>query len=172
MPVTLAMLAIDRSISAQRITKVRPTAMMPVTETWVRMLPKLSSVAKEGLAAAKKPLRQISVRNGAMLRIWERNMAAMLRGRFCFPAATVTLSPVTIWVSSRRFQQAVLADRLIAEFAHHRAALQHDDVIGERQNGLGLGREHDDGQAPRAQIADDVDDVALGAHSHASRRLA
>ena len=81
MPVTLAMLATDRSISAQRITKVRPTAMMPVTETWVRMLPTLSSVANEGLAAAKKPLRQISVRNGAMLRIWERNMAAILRGR-------------------------------------------------------------------------------------------
>ena len=82
MPVTLAMLAIDRSISAQRITKVRPTAMMPVTETWVRMLPKLSSVAKEGLAAAKKPKRQISVRNGAMLRICERSIAAILRGRF------------------------------------------------------------------------------------------
>src|SRR6516165_10409089 len=52
------MLAIDRSISAQRMTKVSPTAMMPVTDTWVRMLPTLSSVAKEGLAAAKKPLRQ------------------------------------------------------------------------------------------------------------------
>src|SRR5215831_16730778 len=54
MPVTLAMLAIDRSISAQRMTKVRPTAIMPVTETWVRMLPTLSRVAKDGLATAKK----------------------------------------------------------------------------------------------------------------------
>ena len=81
MPVTLAMAAIERSISAHRITKVRPTAMMPVTETWVRMLPRLSSVAKEGLAAAKKPERRISVRNGAMLRICERRNAPMLRGR-------------------------------------------------------------------------------------------
>ena len=36
-PVALAMLATERSISAQRMTKVRPTAMMPVTETCVRM---------------------------------------------------------------------------------------------------------------------------------------
>src|SRR5260370_12046178 len=172
MPVTLAMLAIDRSISAHRITKVRPTAMMPVTETCVRMLPTLSSVAKEGLAAAKKPERQISVRNGAMLRIWERKITAILCDRLRSAAGTLTLSPVVMGLSSRRFQQAVLADRFIGEFAHHRAAFEHDDAIGERQHGLGLGRKHDDGEALRAQIADDVDDVALGAHIHAARRLA
>src|SRR5258708_31539328 len=172
MPVTLAVLAIDRSISAQRITKVRPTAMMPVTETWVRMLPTLSSVANEGLATAKKPLRQMSVRNGAILRIWERNIAATLRGRLRSAAETVTLSPVTMCVSSRRLQQAVLADRLVAEFAHHRAALEDDDAIGQRKNRLGLGREHDDGKSPRTQIADDVDDVVLRAHVPAARRLA
>src|ERR1700730_15951781 len=130
MPVTLAMLAIDRSISAQRITKVRPTAMMPVTETCVRILPTLSSVAKEGLAAAKKPVRQISVRNGAMLRIWERKITAILCGIFRSTDA-VTLSPVVFFLSSRRFQQAVFADRFICEFAHHRAALEHDDAIGK-----------------------------------------
>src|SRR5258708_25785184 len=171
MLVTLAMLAIDRSISAHRITKVRPTAMMPVTETWLRMLPTSSSVAKEGLAAAKKPERQISVRNGAMLRICERNMAASLRG-ISRSADPVTPSPVVICLSSRRFQQAVLADRLIRKFAHHRAALQDENAIGERQHGLRLGREHDDGKSPRAQIADDVDDVALGADIHAAGRLA
>src|SRR5216684_8114713 len=169
MPVTLAMLAIDKSISAQRITKVRPTAMMPVTETWVRMLPRLSSVAKEGLAAAKKALRHISVRNGATLRIWERSMAAILRGRL---RSAVTLSPVTIWVSSRRFHQTVLADRLVAEFAHHRAALEDDDAIGERKNRLGFGREHDNGKSLRAQIADDVDHVVLRANVHPARRFA
>src|SRR5947207_13633645 len=123
MPVKLAMLAIDRSISAQRITKVRPTAIMPVTETWVRMLPTLSSVAKEGLAAAKKPLRQISVRNGAMLRIWERNIAAILRGRLRSAAEIVTLSSVAICVSSGGFQQAVLADRLISEFTDRKSVV-------------------------------------------------
>src|SRR3984893_7910031 len=175
MPVTLAMLAIwamDRSISAQRITKVRPTAMMPVTETWVRMLPTLSSVAKEGLAAAKKPLRQISVRNGAMLRIWERNIVATLPGRLGSTAETATLSSVTICISSGRFQQAVLADRLISEFAHHCTALQDEDAIGERQNCLGLGREDNDGKSPRTQTVDDVDDVALGTDVHAARGLA
>ena len=50
-------------------------------------------------------------------------------------------------VSSRRFEQPVLADRLVAEFAHHRAALEDDDAIGERQHRFGLGREHDDGKS-------------------------
>ena len=69
--------------------------MMPVTETWVRMLPRLSSVAKEGLATAKKLNRQISVRNGAMLRIWERSMAPIPRG-LLRSAGTVTLSPLAM----------------------------------------------------------------------------
>src|SRR6185312_2183032 len=172
MPVTLAMLAIDRSISAQRITKVRPTAMMPVTETWVRMLPTLSRVANEGLAAAKKPLRKISVRNGAMFRIWERSSAATPPDRLPPAAETVTLSPLPMGLSSRRFQQAVLADRLAGEFAHHRAALENDDAVGQRQHRLGLGREHDDGEPARAQVADDVDDVVFGADIHAARGLA
>src|SRR6266704_5140873 len=170
-PVTLAMRAIDRSISAQRITKVRPTAMMPVTEIWVRMLPRLSSVAKEGLAAAKKPNRQISVRNGAMLRIWERSIATSPRGRFR-SAGTVTLSPEVMPVSSRRFQEAVLADLFVGKLPHDRAALEHDDAVGERQHRLGLGGEHNDGKPFCAQIPDDVDDVVLGADIHAAGRLA
>src|SRR5437899_9284915 len=137
MRMTLAMAAIDRSISAQRITKVRPTAMMPVTEIWVRMLPRLSSVAKEGLAAAKNPNRQISVRNGAMLRIWERSIAAIPRGRFR-SAVTVTLSPEVMPVSSRRFEQPVFADLLVGKFPHDSAALEHDDASGERQQRLRL----------------------------------
>ena len=93
MPVTLAMLAIERSISAQRITKVRPTAMMPVTDTCVRMLPRLSSVAKEGLAKAKKADRKISVRNGAMLRICERRKGARPLARRCLPPVPSHCSP-------------------------------------------------------------------------------
>src|SRR4029077_14979486 len=129
-----AMLAIERSISAHRITKVRPTAMMPVTDTWVRILPTLSSVAKDGLAAAKKPLRKISVRNGAMLRICERRNVPTLRGDLRSAAGAVALSLVAIGVTPLgRFQQTVLADRLAHKFAHHRAALQHDDAVGQRQ---------------------------------------
>src|ERR1700757_636280 len=146
MPVTLAIEAIDKSISAHRITKVRPTAMMPVTETWVRMLPTLSMVAKEGLAIAKKADRKISVRNGAMLRICERSSAAVLFDPFRSSAGTAALSLLTIKVSSGRFEQAVLADFFACELAHHRAALEHDDAVGKRQHRLRLGREHDDGK--------------------------
>src|ERR1700736_3984393 len=116
------MLAIDKSISAQRITKVRPTAITPVTDTWVRMLPTLSSVAKEGLAAAKNPLRQISVRNGAMLRIWERRIVPNVRVRCRSVSEIATLSSLAIRISSRRFQEAVLTDGLVGKFPHHRAA--------------------------------------------------
>ncbi len=72
MPVALAIAAKERSISAQRITKVRPTAMIPVIDMVVRMLPRLSTVRKEGLAAAKKTISAISVTKGAMLRICAR----------------------------------------------------------------------------------------------------
>ena len=43
----------ERSISAVRITKVRPVAMIAVTETWRRMLPRLSSVTNDGLGEAE-----------------------------------------------------------------------------------------------------------------------
>ncbi len=44
--------------------------MTPVTEIWVRMLAALSHEANERLATLKKTSRMMSVRNGAMLRIW------------------------------------------------------------------------------------------------------
>src|SRR5262245_17845843 len=109
MPVTLAMAATDRSISAQRMTKVRPTAMMPVTETWVRILAALSSEANEWLAALKKTSRTIKVTKGAMLRIWLR-----------------TKTP-TIVVISRGLQQAVLAHHPVSEFLHDASLLHHQD---------------------------------------------
>ena len=65
----LAILATLRSISAHRMTKVRPAAMMPVTETCVRMLLRLSRVRNDaGLAMPKKMTRITSVTSGARLR--------------------------------------------------------------------------------------------------------
>src|ERR1043166_8445818 len=125
MPVTLAMAATDRSISAHRITKVRPTAMIPVTEICVRMLAALSSEAKERLVRQKKATSTIRVANGAMMRIWLRRKPA-------------------IAVMSRRLQKLVLAHDLPGKFAHDPALLHHDDAVGQRQHGLGLGGQHDD----------------------------
>ena len=68
--VALAIAPTLRSISAVRMTKVRPTAMIAVTETCCRMFSRLPSVAKEGLARLKKTTRQSSVMNGATLRNW------------------------------------------------------------------------------------------------------
>ena len=75
MPVTLAIAATERSISAQRITKVRPTAMIAVIDTWFRMLKKFAVVRNEGLAALKKMTRKSSVAKGAMLRSWLLNQS-------------------------------------------------------------------------------------------------
>src|SRR5690349_13123384 len=118
------MAATDRSISAHRITKVRPTAMIPVTEIWVRMLAALSSEAKDRLARLKNATSAIRVTNGAMMRIWLRRKAP-------------------IAVMSRRLQQLVLAHGPVGELAHDAALLHHDDAVGKRQHRLGLGR-HDD----------------------------
>src|SRR6185295_17213827 len=140
MPVTLATTATERSISAHRITKVRPTAMIPVTEIWVRMLAALSSDANDRLVRLKKATSTIRVANGAMMRIWVRRKEAMA-------------------VMSRRLQEFVLAHALACEFPHDTAFLHDDDAVGERQDGLGLGREHDDAHPAIAQALDDAHDV-------------
>src|SRR5215510_4044189 len=151
MPVTLAMAATDRSISAHRITKVRPTAMIPVTDICVRMFAALSSETKERLVRLKKATSTIRVANGAMMRIWLRRKAP-------------------IAVMSRRLQKLVLAHGAPREFVHDAPLLHHHDAIGQRQYGLGLGRQHDDAHALVAQPFDDAHDILLGADIHAARR--
>ena len=60
-------LATDRSISAHRMTKVSPTAMMPVTEICVRMFCRLP--CGEGFARHREECDEAnSVTNGARLR--------------------------------------------------------------------------------------------------------
>src|SRR6266540_1697445 len=109
MPVTLAMAATERSISAHRMTKVRPTAMIPVTEICVRMLAALSSEAKDRLVRLKNATSTIRVTNGAMMRIWLRRKTVM----------------------SRRLQELVLAHGLPGEFADDPPLLHHDDAVGQ-----------------------------------------
>src|SRR4029450_3827320 len=116
MPVTLAMAATDRSISAHRITKVRPTAMSPVTEICVRMFAALSSEAKDRLVRQKKATSTIRVANGAMMRIWLRRKTA-------------------IAVMSRRLQELVLAHALAGEFAHDASLRHHDHAVGQGSHG-------------------------------------
>ena len=62
MPMALAIAATDRSISAVRMTKVSPTAMMPVIETCGRMFIKLSSVVKLAACVEKNTTSAISVK--------------------------------------------------------------------------------------------------------------
>ena len=68
MPMALATAATERSISPVRMTNVRPTAMIEVSETWARILARLSRVMKDGLATEKNTNSAINVINGAILR--------------------------------------------------------------------------------------------------------
>ena len=168
MPVALAMPATERSISAQRMTKVRPTAMMPVTDTCVRMLPRLSSVAKEGLASRRKRRGQIRVTNGAMLRIWSRRKAQPPRGR-----CRRRPSHCSPWSSpSRRLQQAVLADRLVGEFARPSRPCFITRMRSASDSTVSGSVESTMTAIPWSRRARTISDVVLGADIHAARRLA
>ena len=65
--------------------------MMPVIETWLRMLKKLAVVRNDGLATLKKMTRKRSVTKGAMFLSWFLNQRPALR----FPGAA-TLSETDI----------------------------------------------------------------------------
>src|SRR5581483_4459675 len=95
MPVALATAATDRSISAHRMTKVRPTAMIPATEMLVSTFHRLSKVRNEGLEKLKKMTSAASVRNGAMLRSWLLNQVDTLLdgGRTSVAGALISESP-------------------------------------------------------------------------------
>ena len=96
MPVALATLATLRSISAQRMTKVSPVAMIPVMEIWVRMLLRLPSVAKEGVARLKKTTSTSNVMKGAMLRNWPRNQRRGALALSSRSRSVSTASPVLV----------------------------------------------------------------------------
>ena len=152
MPVALAMLATERSISAHRITNVRPTAIMPVTEICVRMFCKLPKVAKEALAVEKNPTSSSSVAKGAMLRNCPRSQFGMI-------------------LLSRDFEQPVLADRFVGKLPHHSALFHDQDAIGERQHRFWFAGNDDDRDPLFTQATHDLQDVVLGAHVHAPCRL-
>src|ERR1700733_1920649 len=125
-PVALAMAATLRSISAHRMTKVSPTAMIPVTEICCRMLARLSAVAKDGLARLNIATSTSRVASGAMLRSWFRSQSKLV----------IDGKP------SCSGEQPVLADRLPSKFAGDRATLHHQDAVSQRQHRLGLGGDH------------------------------
>ena len=159
MPVALAMLATDRSISAHRITKVSPTAMMPVTEICVRMFSRLPSVANDLLAAVKKA-------NEHEQRRERGDVAELPRSRSS--ASRCTASDAAHAASSSR-------SLLTGSSANSRTTLSflhHQNAIGQRQHRFRFGRDDHDGDALVAQAAHDLHHVVLRADVHPARRLA
>src|SRR5260221_13773525 len=169
MPVALATLATLRSISAHRITKVRPTAMIPVTETSVRILVRVSSEAKLGLAIAKKINNVSRVANGAKLATLPLNELRTLRSS---PAATRFSESTVITVTSRRSKKLVFTQWFASKFARDSALFHHNHAVGESQDCFWFCGSHDDRNSLFSQIAHDFDDVLLGADVHPACRLA
>ena len=105
MPIALAIAATDRSISAVRMTKVSPTAMMPVIDAWLRMFIILSTVRKLGACVEKKITSTISVNTGAMLRICSARNRFSSKGRAVSASASCRhpdCLSVTVQVSATR----------------------------------------------------------------------
>ena len=167
MPVALAIAATDRSISAVRITKVRPDAMMPVIETWRRMLARLSSVAKDGLGALKNATSTTRVNSGAMLRSWSRG--SCLSRPPPWPAVGVsTLHRPPHAAASRRS----LLDRLVAN-SRATVPLLITMMRSARDRTVSGSVESTRTPTPCSlQRLHDADHVLLGADVHAARRLA
>src|SRR3954468_14146331 len=167
MPVALATLATLRSISAQSMTKVSPTAMIAVIETCCRIFARLPQVAKDGLRPLNSATSTISVAKGARLRSWARS-----RNHSGSRAGRAVVTGVDMRSPSSGGQQPVLADRLVREFPGHPAAPHDQDAVGEREHRLRLGGGDEDGDPLRPQPADDPHHVVLGADIHAAGRLA
>src|SRR3954465_1006622 len=101
------------------------------------MLPTLSSVAKDGLAMAKKTIRNSRVMKGAMLLSRLRSQVIVrdeLAGAVLSGAAGWALLwfPLITSHGSRRIQQAVLADGFAHELAGDLALLHDKDAVGQR----------------------------------------
>src|SRR3984957_16326779 len=170
MAVALAIAPTERSISAVRMTKVRPTAMIAVTDTCWSIFSRLPSVAKVGLAMLKKATRAIRVMKGAMLRNWSRRKSLKRKPRVdVTPALCISIESLIL--SSGGGEQPILADRFASEFMRDLALAHHQHPIGKREHGLRLCGEDDDGDARIAQMPDDSDHILLGADIHSARRL-
>src|SRR5690349_1129141 len=71
--------------------------------------------------------------------------------------------------SSRRIQQAVLADGFADELAGDFALFHDENAVGERQHRLRLARHHDDADPLVAKPPDDLHNIILGADIHPAR---
>ena len=77
--------------------------MIAVMEIWFRMLPTLSSVAKDGLAMEKKATRNSRVMKGAMLLSRPRSQL-ITADWFPLPARAVSVTRALIWVPCGRLE--------------------------------------------------------------------
>src|SRR3954447_11538199 len=144
MAAALATLATERSISAVRMTKVRPVAMIAVTEMPRSTLVRLPTVRNDGLARPNTTTRKIRVMNGAMLRSWPL-IQPLPPGRL--PTAIASAFNAIVLCPSRPGAQLVLADGLVRELVHHRPALHHHHPAAQRPHRPGLDRGHHDALA-------------------------
>ena len=138
-------------------------------ETCRITLAKLSTVAKDGLSALNTATRKSRVTSGARLVSWAASQEPQ-------PGAAPPRRSVPLPPCRSPFPHAAASKRSLLTISSLNsrvtyALAQHHDPVGQRQHGLGLGRDHDHGHSLLLQPAHDLDHVVLGADVHATRRL-
>ena len=170
MPVTLAMLAIERSISAQRMTKVSPTAMIAghrhLGQDVADIVDGGKGRAGDGEEGEQQDQRQ-ERRDIAHLGAQEGSDAALacgLPGLFhCSPSRTLRYA-----ASSRRslLTASPTNSRTTAPRFITRIRSASDSTVSGSVDSTMIA------EPLGAQVPDDIDHVVLGADIHAARRLA
>ena len=149
MPVALAIAATERSISAVRMTKVRPVAMIAGDRDLAQHVGEIVERQRRTGSPAKNDDQEQQRDERCDVAQLARAASRSSRGAPPWPRPSRCLMPASS--SSCCGEQAVLADRLVREFARDRALAHDQDPVGQGQHGLGLGRDHDHADALVAQ---------------------
>ena len=149
----------DRSMPPEMITKVAPTAMMPIKAARVSTLDRLETVRKSGLSSVATIIRAARPSKGPRL---PRRARAEGRGvTWASPGWVVTRAPEWDGVvrAGGDFQAGgvlndfLLVDGLAAQFADDAALAHHQQALAEAQQFVEFAGNDDDGLAALGQRA-------------------
>ena len=139
MPVALAIAATERSISAHRITKVRPTAMIAGDRDLGQDVAEVVERGEGRAGHAEEDDQHDQRHEGrdvAQLAAQRSRRRRARRRHRVMPAPQAAASSRSLLTASPANSRTI------------RALLHHHDAVGERQHRLRLGRDHDDRRCP------------------------
>src|SRR4029453_5047637 len=166
LPDSAAVDATDRSMPAETITRVCPTARIAGTEYWRSTLRMLSAVGKSGVA-----MKKASTSSSRIAPAPPRPPAAVATRTAAAraPASNRPLRPiVTSAMHASRCRHHVLLGCVRVDRADDPAAGHDEHPVGQRAGLTGLGGEVQDGGAVASQPPHQAEHLLLGAHVDAA----